>query len=52
MFYRQLSAEMKIITSKRLGKEIGRGILDLELLQDLELDTVVTEPGVVALEEF
>lgn len=38
-------------SSKRLGKEIGLGILDLELLEDLELDTVVTEPGVVASEE-
>ncbi len=47
-----MSANEMIYTSKRLGKEIGLGILDLELLEDLELDTVVTEPGVVASEEF
>ena len=48
----KVGSSRKSLTSNRLGKEIGRGILDLELRELRELDTVVTDPGVVASEEF
>ena len=46
-----LAGELRIdnFSSRRLGKDIGLGILDLELRELRELEP---EPGVVGAEEF